>query len=127
MCDTTACQVYAGVDGEHSLGNAAVRATARQILMYDGKPAFTEFSSSNGGWTVASDIPYQVAKRDDWDPVNPWRTTLRATAIEHVFPAIGDFQRLRVRLRDGADDLGPHDRAGGGDQDAARVQYVRPA
>ena len=36
ICDTTSCQVYRGVSGEHELGNAAVRATSRQILTYDG-------------------------------------------------------------------------------------------
>ena len=101
LCDTTSCQVYGGVGDSHEASDTAIRATAGEVLKSDGAPAFTEFSSSNGGWTVAGSVPYQVAKRDGWDPVNPWRTTLRATAIEQRFPGIGDFRRLRVLDRDG--------------------------
>jgi len=101
LCDTTSCQVYGGLDDHHAASDAAIRATAGEILLAGGEPAFTEFSSSNGGWTVASEIPYQVAKQDGWDPVNPWRVTLRATTFERAYPAIGDFRRLRVLRRDG--------------------------
>ena len=101
LCDTTSCQVYSGLEAPAESTDAAIRATAREVLRTGGKAAFTEFSSSNGGWTVAGDLPYQVAKQDSWDPVNPWEVTLRATTIEHAFPAIGDFQRLRVVERDG--------------------------
>lgn len=101
LCDTTSCQVYGGLDDRHPASDAAIRATAGEVLLAAGTPAFTEFSSSNGGWTVAGSVPYQVAKQDDWDPVNAWRTTLRATTIENAHPAIGDFQRLRVLRRDG--------------------------
>ncbi len=101
LCDTTSCQVYGGVGDSHEASDAAIRATTGEVLKSEGAPAFTEFSSSNGGWTVAGSVPYQVAKPDTWDPVNDWRVTLRATAIEKRFPGIGDFQRLRVLDRDG--------------------------
>ena len=48
ICDTSSCQVYGGVDAEVDSTNAAVEATARKILTYDGEPAFTQFSSSSG-------------------------------------------------------------------------------
>lgn len=101
LCDTTSCQVYGGVDASVPESDAAIAATAGEVLLADGSPAFSEFSSSNGGWTVAGSVPYQVAQPDPWDPVNEWRVTLSDNMIERAFPAIGDFQRLRVRRRDG--------------------------
>jgi len=101
ICDTTSCQVYGGVADSEPESDTAIRATAREVLRTGGNAAFTEFSSSNGGWTVAGDLPYQVAKPDTWDPVNRWEATLTDNVIEHAFPAIGDFQRLRVVNRDG--------------------------
>jgi stage II sporulation protein D len=99
--DTTQSQVYGGRSAEHPASNDAVRATEGTVLLHSGRPAFTQFSSSNGGWTVAGAVPYQVAKQDTWDPVNRWRFTLGASAIERAFPAMGDFRRLRVVRRDG--------------------------
>ena len=57
ICDTTSCQVYKGVAGEHPLGDAAVAATSKQVLRFDGSPAFTQFSASSGGWTSAGSAP----------------------------------------------------------------------
>jgi stage II sporulation protein D len=106
VCDTTACQVYRGVDAEHPAGNAAVRATSRQVLRYDGAPAFTEFSSSSGGFTTASDIPYQVARRDPYDglagnPNHTWREKLSAAEIRRAYPSLGKLRGVRVTRRDG--------------------------
>ncbi|HWJ82257.1 MAG TPA: SpoIID/LytB domain-containing protein [Nocardioides sp.] len=106
ICDTSSCQVYGGASAEHPAADAAVRATRHQVLTKDGKPAFTQFSSSNGGWTVDGGYGYLPAQQDPWDPWsgNPnrhWTTTVPATTIEQAFPAIGDFRRLRVLRRDG--------------------------
>ena len=106
VCDTTACQVYRGVAGEHELGNAAVRATARQILTHDGGPAFTEFSASSGGWTVAGDFAYLTAKQDPYDDwsgntVHDWSVPLSASRIAGAYPSIGRLQAIRVTNRDG--------------------------
>lgn len=106
ICDTTACQVYRGVEGEHSLGDAAVEATARQILTYKGEPAFTEFSSSSGGWTVAGDFPYLTAKKDPYDgwsgnANHDWSVKLSAAAIAKAWPAIGNLRSIKVTSRDG--------------------------
>ncbi len=101
ICSSTSCQVYGGVGDSESESDAAIRATAHQVLLSGGASAFTEFSSSNGGWTVAGSLPYVVAKQDAWDPVIGWDYTLPATRIEAAYPVIGDFQRLRVLKRDG--------------------------
>lgn len=101
ICSSTSCQVYGGIGDSHPASDAAIRATAGEVLLSGGKAAFTEFSSSNGGWTVAGSVPYQLAKQDSWDPVNGWSYRLPATKIEARFPGIGDFQRLEIRKRDG--------------------------
>ena len=106
ICDTSSCQVYGGVDKEVQSTNDAVDATARRILTYGGEPAFTQFSSSSGGWTSDGGYPYLPEKADPWDdtPGNPshsWSTTITAAAIRNHFPAIGALQRIRVTQRNG--------------------------
>lgn len=106
ICDTTACQVYSGVEAEHPASNAAVRATAKQILTYGGEPAFSQFSASSGGWTSAGNAPYLVAKKDPYDgwsgnTVHDWSMPLTAGAIERAYPAVGNLRRIRVTARDG--------------------------
>jgi stage II sporulation protein D len=106
ICDTTSCQVYRGLDAEDSRGNAAVAATSRQILTYGGSAAFTQFSSSSGGWLAAGSRPYLVDKADPYDahaanPVHDWTLRLGAARIEAAYPGIGRLNRLRVTRRDG--------------------------
>lgn len=106
ICDTTSCQVYGGASGEDARANDAVRATARQILTYRGRPAFTQFSSSSGGWTSAGSVPYLVAKEDPYDgwdgnPVHDWTMTVDTRVLERRYPSIGVLGRIRVVGRDG--------------------------
>ncbi len=106
ICDTTACQVYGGVGAERSSSNAAVKATARRIVTYGGRPAFTQFSASSGGWTSAGDVPYLPAKRDPYDGfggnyVHDWSVKVSALTLERSHPAIGHLVALRVTKRDG--------------------------
>ena len=56
LCDTTSCQVYGGYSAEHPAANAAIDATRQQVLTSGGDPAFTQFSSSSGGWTSAGSL-----------------------------------------------------------------------
>jgi len=110
-CNTTSCQVYRGVgdyDGagvlvtsfEHDLATAAVAATSGRILTYGGKPAFTQFSASNGGYTLAGSQPYLIAQPDPYDGFPEWTVTLTAAAIQARYPTIGTFTGLSV-TRDG--------------------------
>ncbi|GAA3548447.1 SpoIID/LytB domain-containing protein [Nocardioides daeguensis] len=94
--DTTQSQVYRGVAAEEPESNAAIAATAGQVRTYGGLPAFTQFSSSNGGWTAPGSFPYQVAKADPYEalttnPNKTWQVVLTDDAIEAQFPGIGDF------------------------------------
>lgn len=106
ICDTTSCQVYGGVGAEDPRSNAAVADTARQILTYAGKPAFTQFSSSSGGWTSAGSVPYLPAKADPYDgfsgnPVHDWTFTLSVVRIQNAYPQVGTLRRIHVTRRDG--------------------------
>ncbi|WP_114422283.1 SpoIID/LytB domain-containing protein [Nocardioides houyundeii] len=111
ICDTTSCQVYGGYSAEHPLSNAAVAATAGQVLTVDGAPAFTQFASSNGGWSSAGSVPYLAARPDPYDgwagnPVHQWQTDVPADRIESAWPRIGDLTTMVVEARDGNGDWG---------------------
>ena len=106
LCDTAHCQVYSGVDGEHSGANDDVRRTKGRVLMYGGKPAFAQFSASNGGYTVAGSEPYLVAKRDRKDKYLGWTTTVDAAKLADLFPKRGEVQSVQVVSRDGHGDFG---------------------
>ena len=106
ICDTTACQVYRGASAEDPRADAAVGATAHRIMTYQGQPAFTQFSASNGGWSTAGSRPYLVAKADPYDGGVPssahaWTLEVGAARIERAYPSIGVLQRLHVTRRDG--------------------------
>jgi SpoIID/LytB domain protein len=106
VCDTSACQVYRGTSAEHPRADAAVAATSRRILRHSGRPAFTQFSASSGGWTAAGSRPYLVARADPYDghaanPVHDWSVRLGAARIERAYPRIGRLRRLVVTRRDG--------------------------
>ncbi len=106
LCDTTACQVYGGAAAEVASTDEATARTAGQIRTYQGKPALTEFSSSNGGYTVASSLPYQVAKPDPYDgwsgnPHRRWSTAVTSAAIEKQWPALGNLTSISIDQRDG--------------------------
>jgi SpoIID/LytB domain protein len=106
ICDTSSCQVYGGAGAEDPRSNAAVTATARQILTYAGKPAFAQFSSSSGGWTSAGSVPYLTAKADPYDdyagnPVHDWTATMDASRLEKSYPSVGTLRRIQVVRREG--------------------------
>lgn len=106
VCDTTACQVYSGASSEFASTNAAVRATTGQVLTYNGKPALTQFSSSNGGWTAPGSQPYLTTQTDPYDvartnPLHRWRTTINPHELAALYPQIGTLTKLRIISRDG--------------------------
>lgn len=111
LCDTTSCQVYGGYDAEHPASNAAVDATRQQVLLASGKPAFTQFGASSGGWTSAGSVSYLPARQDPYDgwsgnPVHTWDQKVTDTTLENTWPALGDLTRLVVTDRDGNGDWG---------------------
>lgn len=121
LCDTTACQVYGGSASSTAAGavtelyasttDAAILATARITRYHGGGPAFTQFSSTNGGYSKAGSRPYLVAKPDPYTGTAPgdtrtrWSSTLSVARVQQSCPAGGTLQRM-VLTRDGLGDLG---------------------
>jgi stage II sporulation protein D len=74
----TRSQVYRGVAGEAPETNAAVQATAGQVVLYAGRPAKTYFFSTSGGRTMSAadawgtPIPYLVSVPDPYDTLSPY-------------------------------------------------------
>ncbi len=101
ICDTTSCQVYGGFAAETSSTDAAVAATTGTILIYQGAPALTQFSSSSGGYTAAGSAPYLVAHPDPWDDwagnaKHSWTISVSASTIEKAYSSIGTLQSMKV-------------------------------
>jgi stage II sporulation protein D len=78
LYDDDRSQVYGGIGAESPSVTAAVHATARQVVLYNGKVATTYFSSSSGGRTVSAGeawgkpIPYLVSVADPYDTLSPY-------------------------------------------------------
>jgi len=74
----TRSQVYRGLAGEAPETNAAVQATAGQVVLYAGRPAKTFFFSTSGGRTMSAadawgtSIPYLVSVPDPYDALSPY-------------------------------------------------------
>ena len=109
-CDTTSCQVFKGAASYDLKGrrtathttaatDAAVRATAGKIRTYAGKPAFTQFSASNGGYSVKGSQPYLQARSDSYDAFT-WQATVSGERVEDAYPSIGTFTSVTI-TRDG--------------------------
>ena len=76
----TRSQVYLGIDHEKPSTNAAVDATAGQVVLYQGQVAKTYFFSSSGGRTASAEdvwgesVPYLVSVPDPYDTISPYHT-----------------------------------------------------
>ncbi|WP_299051054.1 SpoIID/LytB domain-containing protein [uncultured Nocardioides sp.] len=109
--DTVASQVYGGYGAEAASTNAAVDDTAGEIRTSGGGPAFTQFSSSNGGFAAPGSQPYLKAHRDPYDgwsgnPNHDWSVRVPASTIEARWPGVGDLRGVRVTKRDGHGEWG---------------------
>jgi stage II sporulation protein D len=82
----TRSQVYLGVSSEVRSTNAAIDATAGQVVTYQGKPISALFSSSSGGRTAAQSeafpggkpVPYLASVADPYDnsPYKNWSVAI---------------------------------------------------
>ncbi|MCW2764830.1 MAG: SpoIID/LytB protein [Nocardioides sp.] len=110
LCDTDACQAYGGATAEYPTTDRAVNATARRILTHGGKPAFTQFTASSGGWTVAGGVAYLPARPDKWespkDPNHAWSVDFTDDELEATWPSVGDLTRIEIDGRDGNGEWG---------------------
>ncbi len=90
ICATTACQVYRGIPVEPVTGigrwYAAVRRTSGRVLLFEGRPADTVYSSTSNGRTYSNEdvfgsapLPYlrPVLERDDGaSPTSRWQVEI---------------------------------------------------
>ena len=60
ICATPRCQVYKGMEVEHSLSDRAVSETANQVLLYQGRLADTLYSSTCGGHTEDAPVIFPL-------------------------------------------------------------------
>jgi len=105
LCDTTSCQVYGGRGDEVATTNRAVRATSGTIRTWHGDPIIAEFSSSNGGQTAGTAIPYQRFKRDRFDrydgnPNRSWTSSVPGGRVANAW-GLGRLVDVRQVRRDG--------------------------
>ena len=122
-CDMV-CQFYPGVvtrpgvSGairriEHPATDAAVTATTgvvRRVGSVNGPVAYAMFSSSSGGWTAGSTLPFPVVEdRGDATSANPfhrWTVNVPLSAVTTAWPAIGQYTGVVVNRRSGHGEWG---------------------
>ena len=96
----TASQMYLGVSGETPSTTAAVEATAKDILLYEGEPALTVYSSMSGGATEnvanvwVNPLPYLCGVPDPYEHCEninggTWREERTPDQIASALAAIG--------------------------------------
>jgi stage II sporulation protein D len=108
----TRSQVYRGVAGETAPTDAAVLATTRQIVTFDGAPITTFFFSTSGGRTEnvenaflgAEPRPYLVSVKDPYDKVSPkhnWTVRLTLGQADRKLGSLvnGSLKRITVTKR----------------------------
>src|SRR5215210_8329320 len=108
----TRSQVYRGMSGEKATTNAAVAATAGQVLTYNGAPAVTYFFSTSGGHTENVENvflgspakPYLRGVDDPYDggsPYHRWRVRLSNASMDARLGSYspGRFKKIKVLQR----------------------------
>jgi stage II sporulation protein D len=100
----TRSQMYPGISGEHPRTDAAVAATAGQVVTYDSKPIVTYYFSTSGGRTEnvensflgADPQPYLQSVADPYDGGPRHRWTLRMT-VAKATSRLGSLVKGRLR------------------------------
>ncbi|HEY1832861.1 MAG TPA: SpoIID/LytB domain-containing protein [Solirubrobacteraceae bacterium] len=107
----TRSQVYRGAAAETPATNAAVAATAGQIVTYEGQPAITYFFASSGGMTEdvengfpgAAPEPWLKGVLDEYDKGSTfeWKTSLSMAAAARSLKGLfkGAFRGIEVLKR----------------------------
>jgi SpoIID/LytB domain protein len=91
----TRSQVYKGAAAESASTNAAVAATAGQIVLYGGKPAITYFFASSGGMTESVQNGFTGSESEPWlvGVLDPYEGAASRWKVELPFAAAA--RRLR--------------------------------
>lgn len=107
--DDTRSQVYDGKSSETKATNAAVKATAGEVVQHHGETAVTYYFSTSGGQTENSEfgfsggnaIPYLKSVTDPFDdasPVHTWTERLSDEKMEDELTALfsGRLEKIEI-------------------------------
>ena len=105
--NTTASQVYKGLDSEYSSTLQAVNETAGEVMTYNGKVILAVFHSSSGGHTENveniwnNSLPYL---RGVWDfdhraPVYQWSKTFSTSELNSRLPGVGGIRSITIERK----------------------------
>lgn len=98
--DTTASQVYRGIRDESTGTQAAVNATAEQVLVFGNQIIEAAFHSSAGGCTENSEdvwtspVPYLRSVKEDFSEVSPvaqWEENFSSIALGKRITGVGNI------------------------------------
>jgi stage II sporulation protein D len=108
----TRSQMYPGVSGETPTTDAAVAATAGEVVAYQGKPVVTYYFSTSGGRTEnvensfigATPEPWLVSVDDPYDSASPrhrWRRQMTLGSADARLGSLvkGDLRQIKVLER----------------------------
>jgi stage II sporulation protein D len=107
----TRSQVYVGKAAETSASNEAVKATAGEIVTYEGKPAITYFFASSGGRTESVENSFPGAAAEPWlkgvpdpydgGPLHRWTMKISFAAVAKRLRGLvqGSFEGIEVVKR----------------------------
>jgi stage II sporulation protein D len=107
----TRSQVYRGVAAETPQTDAAVAATAGEVVTYEGRPAITYFFASSGGRTENVENAFPGSPPQPWlrgtlDPfdggaLHGWKATISFASASRRLRGLvrGSFQGIEVRQR----------------------------
>lgn len=105
VVDTTASQVYRGIRDESAGTQAAVNATAEQVLISGGQIIEAAFHSSAGGCTENSEdvwsnpVPYLRSIQEGFNEVSPvaqWGEEFSRSALSKRIPGVGNIVSFQV-------------------------------
>jgi stage II sporulation protein D len=104
----TRSQMYLGIDHESPAATAAVNATKKQVVLYNGAVATTYFSSTSGGRTESAlnwtgkPVPYLVSVADPYDDLSPYHdwgpTPVTAQTIVKALKLTGPITDATAKL-----------------------------
>ena len=101
----TRSQMYIGIAGEVASTNAAVAATAGEVVVYAGKPIVTYYFSTSGGRTEniensflgAQPQPWLTSVEDPFDTGSPRHRWTRRMTLRQADARLGDLVKGSLR------------------------------
>lgn len=98
LCNTTDCQVYAGMDSEKPVSNQAVDETKGLVMTYGAKPINAVFHSNSGGRTESAQniwggkVPYLVGVEDPYSSAmsfSKWEKSYSISEFSNILAKSG--------------------------------------